>query len=62
MIIASVFAMLARHFMPHQVVLAWLTRDPDFQQADAVNMLRQEGTTIHPNAIDSWGGTGSRTF
>jgi hypothetical protein len=36
-----VFAMVARHFMAHQDVLAWLMRDPDFQEADAVNMLRQ---------------------
>jgi hypothetical protein len=36
-----VFAMVARHFMSHQDVLAWLLRDPDFQQADALNMLSQ---------------------
>jgi hypothetical protein len=36
-----VFAMVARHFMQHQDVLAWLLRDPDFQEADALNMLSQ---------------------
>jgi hypothetical protein len=36
-----VFAMVARHFMPNQEVLAWLGRDPDLQQEDAANMLRQ---------------------
>ncbi len=34
-----VFAMVARHFMAHQDVLAWLMRDPDFQEADAVTCL-----------------------
>src|SRR5277367_6442297 len=33
-----VFAMVARHFMSHQDVLAWLSRDPDLDEADAVNM------------------------
>jgi hypothetical protein len=36
-----VFAVVARHFMPHQEVLAWLLRDPDFQEPDALNMLSQ---------------------
>jgi hypothetical protein len=36
-----VFAMVARHFMPYQEVLTWLRRDPDLQEEDAVNMLRQ---------------------
>jgi hypothetical protein len=36
-----VFAMVARHFMPHQDVLAWLLRDPDFPQEAALNMLSQ---------------------
>ena len=36
-----VFAMVARHFMPHKDVLEWLMRDQDFAEADAVNMLRQ---------------------
>ena len=44
-----VFAMVARHFMPHQDVLAWLLRDPDFAQEDALNMLSQvEGRDYNP--------------
>jgi hypothetical protein len=44
-----IFAMVARHFMPHQEVLAWLMRDRDFPQADAVSMLRQvEGRDYNP--------------
>lgn len=48
-----VFAMVARHFMPHQDVLAWLMRDPDFSEADAANMLRQvEGRDYNPPKRD----------
>jgi hypothetical protein len=48
-----VFAMVARHFMPHQDVLAWLMRDPDFEEAEAVNMLRQvEGRDYNPPRRD----------
>jgi hypothetical protein len=48
-----VFAMVARHFMAHQDVLAWLMRDPSFQEADAVNMLRQvEGRDYNPPKRD----------
>ena len=48
-----VFAMVARHFMSHQDVLAWLSRDPDFEEADAVNMLRQvEGRDYNPPKRD----------
>jgi hypothetical protein len=48
-----VFAMVARHFMPHQDVLAWLMRDPDFHREDAVNMLRQvEGRDYNPPKRD----------
>src|ERR1700761_4919426 len=36
-----VFAMVARHFMSDQEVLAWLKRDPDLRDEDAANMLRQ---------------------
>jgi hypothetical protein len=36
-----VFAMVARHFMSGQEVLDWLRRDPDLQEEDAANMLRQ---------------------
>jgi hypothetical protein len=44
-----VFAMVARHFMPHEEVLSWLTRDPDFAEADAKIMLRQvEGRDYNP--------------
>ena len=48
-----VFAMVARHFMSHQDVLAWLSRDPDLEEADAVNMLRQvEGRDYNPPKRD----------
>jgi hypothetical protein len=48
-----VFAMVARHFMPHEEVLAWLMRDADFKQEDAVNMLRQvEGRDYNPPRRD----------
>ena len=44
-----VFAMIARHFMPSEDVLAWLMRDPDFAQGDAENMLRQvDGRDYNP--------------
>ena len=36
-----VFAMVARHFMPHEEVLAWLTKDPDFNDEKAEAMLVQ---------------------
>jgi hypothetical protein len=36
-----VFAMVARHFMPHDEVLGWLMRDSDFSEEDAANMLHQ---------------------
>lgn len=48
-----VFAMVARHFMSHQDLLAWLSRDPDLEEADAVNMLRQvEGRDYNPPKRD----------
>jgi hypothetical protein len=48
-----VFAMVARHFMPHEEVLAWLTRDPDFSPAEANVMLRQvEGRDYNPPKRD----------
>jgi hypothetical protein len=48
-----VFAMVARHFMPHQDVLAWLLRDPDFAEADALTMLSQvEGRDYNPPKRD----------
>jgi hypothetical protein len=44
-----VFAMVARHFMAHDEVVAWLTRDRDFAEPDAVAMLRQvEGRDYNP--------------
>jgi hypothetical protein len=44
-----VFAMVARHFMPHEEVLARLTRDQYFAEADAKVMLRQvEGRDYNP--------------
>lgn len=36
-----VFAMVARHFMPSQEVVEWLTRDKDFDEAAAVALVRQ---------------------
>jgi hypothetical protein len=36
-----VFAMVARHFMPAEEVVSWLTRDPDFSEAQAKAMLTQ---------------------
>jgi hypothetical protein len=36
-----VFSMVARHFMSHEELISWLTRDPDFSETDAVTMLRQ---------------------
>ena len=48
-----VFAMVARHFMPHQKVLAWLIRDPDFEETEAENLLRQvEGKDYNPPKRD----------
>jgi hypothetical protein len=36
-----VFAMVARHFMPAEEVISWLTRDRDFSEAQAKAMLTQ---------------------
>lgn len=36
-----VFAMVSRHFLPHEEVLAWLTKDADFGEEKAEAMLRQ---------------------
>ena len=47
------FAMVARHFLPHEEVLAWLTRDPDFSAEQATLMLRQvEGRDYTPPKRD----------
>jgi hypothetical protein len=44
-----VFAMVARHFLPHDEVLAWLTKDADFSDAQARAMLQQvEGRDYTP--------------
>ncbi len=44
-----VFAMVARHFMPHDEVLAWMTKDKDFDEEQARLMLRQvEGRDYNP--------------
>lgn len=44
-----VFAMVARHFMPHHEVLAWMTKDKDFDEEQARLMLRQvEGRDYNP--------------
>jgi hypothetical protein len=44
-----VFAMVARHFLPHEDVLRYLTRDKDFSEEQAVLMLRQvEGRDYNP--------------
>ena len=48
-----VFAMVARHFMPHDEVLAWLTRDRDFSEDQARVMLKQvEGRDYNPPRRD----------
>jgi hypothetical protein len=36
-----VFTMVARHFLSHEEVLSWLTRDPDFTTSQATAMLHQ---------------------
>jgi hypothetical protein len=44
-----VFAMVARHFLPHEEVLNYLTRDKDFSEEQALLMLRQvEGRNYNP--------------
>ncbi len=44
-----VFAMVARHFLSEEDVVAWLTRDPDFSEEAATVMLRQvEGRDYNP--------------
>lgn len=36
-----VFAMVAHHFIAPEEVIAWLTKDPDFSEEDAMVLLRQ---------------------
>ncbi len=44
-----VFAMVARHFLPHDEVLAWMTKDKDVTDEKARLMLRQvEGRDYNP--------------
>ena len=44
-----VIAMIARHFMSDEEVIAWLTKDRDFSEEAAVLMLRQvEGRDYNP--------------
>ncbi len=44
-----VFAMVARHFLPQEQLLSWLTRDPDFSEEQAEAMLAQvEGRDYNP--------------
>ncbi|ADW67706.1 hypothetical protein [Granulicella tundricola] len=44
-----VFAMVARHFLPHDEVLRYLTHDKDFSNEQALLMLRQvEGRDYSP--------------
>ncbi len=48
-----VFAMVARHFLSDEEVLAWLLRDPDFPEPEATVMLRQvEGRDYNPPKRD----------
>jgi hypothetical protein len=48
-----VFAMVARHFMEHDEVVEWLTRDRDFEREQAVVMMRQvEGRDYNPPRRD----------
>ncbi len=48
-----VFAMVARHFLPHEEVLAWMTKDPDDTEEKATTLLRQvEGKDYSPPRRD----------
>lgn len=48
-----VFAMVARHFMPHEEVLAWMMKDKDVDEEKATLMLRQvEGKDYNPPRRD----------
>ena len=48
-----VFAMVARHFLTHDEVLAWMTKDQDFSDEDARVMLKQvEGRDYSPPKRD----------
>jgi hypothetical protein len=44
-----VFAMVCRHFFTDEELVRWLTRDPDFGEAEATNLVRQvEGRDYNP--------------
>ena len=48
-----VFAMVARHFLPHEEVLAYMMKSPDVDEAKANVMLRQvEGKDYNPPRRD----------
>ena len=48
-----VFAMVARHFLPHEEVLAWMMKDKDVDEEKATLMLRQvEGRDYNPPRRD----------
>ncbi len=48
-----VFAMVARHFLPHEDVLAWMMKDKDVDEEKATLMLRQvEGRDYSPPRRD----------
>lgn len=48
-----VFAMVARHFLPHEEVLAWIQKDRDVNHEKALLMLRQvEGRDYSPPRRD----------
>ncbi len=48
-----VFAMVARHFLPHEEVLAWMMKDKDVNEEKATLMLRQvEGRDYNPPRRD----------
>lgn len=48
-----VFAMVARHFLPHGEVVTWLTKDRDFSEEQAQLMLKQvEGRDYNPPKRD----------
>ena len=48
-----VFAMVARHFLPHEEVIAWMVKDKDDTEEKANLLLRQvEGKDYNPPRRD----------
>jgi hypothetical protein len=48
-----VFAMVARHFLPHEEVIEWLKKDSDFSEEQAQLLLKQvEGRDYNPPRRD----------